>query len=79
MTARLCLVPTNAKPLGTKFKPRPGPAILNGGLVVSLNFSRQNPGKYFKVGHDRFLSHPFQFTVHNHLAIRRHTAYVMHK
>jgi hypothetical protein len=58
MTARLWLVPTNVKSLGTGFKPRPGLAILNRGLVVSLNFSWPNPGKYFKAGHDHFLSNP---------------------
>jgi hypothetical protein len=79
MVARLCLVPANVKSVGTGFKPRPGLAILNRGLLVSLNFSWQNPGKYFKVCHDHFLSHPVQFTIHNHLTIRWHTACMMRK
>jgi hypothetical protein len=33
-------------------------------LVVSLSPSRQIPDRTLKLAHDRFLPHPFQFTIH---------------
>jgi hypothetical protein len=33
-------------------------------FVVFLSPSRQIPGWYPKLGHDRFLFHPLQFTIH---------------
>jgi hypothetical protein len=34
--------------------------------MVLFSSSRQIPGRYFKLGHDRFLSHLFQFVIHYH-------------
>jgi hypothetical protein len=34
---------------------------------------------YLKVSHDRFLSHPFQFIIHNYLHIQHYITYVAEK
>jgi hypothetical protein len=57
---------------GRGFKSRPGDQLFwLRFLVVFLSPSRQMPGYYLKLGHDRFLPHPFQFIVHYHPLIRR--------
>jgi hypothetical protein len=42
--------------------------------VGFLNPTRQIPGQFFKLGHDRFLSNSFPFIIHYHTLIRRYTA-----
>jgi hypothetical protein len=57
---------------GPGFKSRPGGRLpWLRVFMVFLSPSRQMLGQYLKLGHDRFLPHPFQFIVHYLPLIRR--------
>ena len=45
-------------------------------ILYILSPSRQRPGQFPTLGHDRFLSHPFQVIIYHHSVIRWYTVRV---